>query len=77
MKIIVVDDGSTDQTGEIADLYAKWFPEVVAVVHKGNGGHAFGVNTGLKLAKGRYFKVIDLDDWPEETAYRELKKDNG
>lgn len=44
------------------------------MVHKGNGGHAFGVNTGLKLAKGRYFKVIDLDDWPEETAYRELKK---
>lgn len=74
VEIIVVDDGSTDQTGEIAELYAKWFPEIVTVVHKENGGHGSGVNTGLKLAKGRYFKVVDSDDWLEETAYRELLK---
>lgn len=72
VEIIVVDDGSTDQTGEIAEFYAKRFPEVVTVVHKENGGHGSGVNTGLKLANGRYFKVVDSDDWLEETAYREL-----
>ena len=55
VEIIVVDDGSTDQTGEIAELYAKWFPEIVTVVHKENGGHGSGVNEGLKLAKGRFF----------------------
>ena len=72
VEIIVVNDGSTDRTGEIAESYASLFPEIVTVVHKENGGHGSGVNTGLKLASGRYFKVVDSDDWLEETAYREL-----
>lgn len=72
VEIIVVDDGSADGTGEIADCYARWFPEIVTVVHKENGGHGSGVNTGLRLASGRYFKVVDSDDWLEESAYREL-----
>ena len=74
VEVIVVDDGSTDRTGEIAEMYAAWFPETVRVVHKENGGHGSGVNMGLKLADGRYFKVMDSDDWLEETAYRELLK---
>lgn len=74
VEVIVVDDGSTDQTGEIAEMYAACFPEIVRVVHKENGGHGSGVNVGLKLANGRYFKVVDSDDWLEETAYRELLK---
>jgi len=72
VEIIVVDDGSTDQTGKIADSYQSWYPDIVRVVHKGNGGHGSGVNTGLKLATGKYFKVVDSDDWLEEKAYMEL-----
>lgn len=74
VEIIVVDDGSVDKTGEIADRYAKWLPEIVTVVHKENGGHGSGVNTGLRLASGKYFKVVDSDDWLEEKEYRELLK---
>ncbi|MCI8320042.1 MAG: glycosyltransferase family 2 protein [Dorea sp.] len=72
IEIIVVNDGSTDRTGEIADDYVRRFPDTVRVVHKENGGHGSGVNTGLALATGRYFKVLDSDDWLDEGAYRKL-----
>ena len=74
VEIIVVDDGSDDGTGEIAERYARRFPEIVTVVHKENGGHGSCINTGLRLASGMYFKVVDSDDWLEEEAYRELLK---
>lgn len=47
-EIIIVDDGSTDRTGEIADNYARNYPEIVRVVHQENGGHGAGVNAGLR-----------------------------
>ena len=65
-EIIIVDDGSTDRTGEIADNYARNYPEIVRVVHQENGGHGSGVNAGLALATGKYFKVVDSDDWLDE-----------
>lgn len=72
VEIIIVDDGSTDATGEIADDYKEHYPDIVRVVHKKNGGHGSGVNAGLERASGVYFKVVDSDDWLEEGAYARL-----
>ena len=63
VEIILIDDGSTDRTGEIADAYAKKYPSIVRVVHQENGGHGEGINQGLKNASGKYFKTVDSDDW--------------
>lgn len=63
VEVIVVDDGSQDLTGEIADEYAATAPGVYRVVHQDNAGHGGAINTGLRHARGRYFKVLDADDW--------------
>lgn len=62
VEIIVIDDGSKDNTGAIADRYAKKYPGIVRVIHQENGGHGEGINQGLKHATGKYFKVVDSDD---------------
>ena len=59
VEIIIVNDGSKDATGKIADYYEKLYPGIVRAVHKENGGHGSGVNAGLKLATGMYFKALE------------------
>ncbi len=72
VEIIIIDDGSKDNTGKIADTYKEKYPDIIKVVHQENGGHGEGINTGLKHATGKYFKVIDSDDWVNEKAYKKL-----
>lgn len=62
VEIIIIDDGSADQTGVIADAFAERYPDIVRVIHQPNGGHGEGVNQGLAHASGTYFKVVDSDD---------------
>ena len=71
-EIILIDDGSTDGTREIADEYQNRFPDIVKTVHKENGGHGSGVNKGLEMAEGLYFKVVDSDDWLDPEACQKL-----
>lgn len=75
VEIIIVDDGSAgDRTGEIADEYARRYPDIVKAVHQKNGGHGSAVNKGLENAAGLYFKVVDSDDWVKREAYEEVLK---
>ena len=69
VEIIIVDDGSKDDTAAIADEYAAKYPNIVKTVHQENGGHGEAVNTGLRNATGLYFKVVDSDDWVNKEAY--------
>lgn len=69
VEILIVDDGSRDQTAQIADEYAAKYPTIVKAIHQENGGHGSAVNAGIANASGLYFKVVDSDDWVKEEAY--------
>ncbi len=68
VEIIVVNDGSKDKTSEIGHQYAAKYPGIVKVVDKENGGHGDAVNYGLENATGKYFKVVDSDDWVDKES---------
>ena len=69
VEILVVDDGSTDDTAAIADRWAAEHPSVVRAIHQENRGHGGAVMTGIRHASGTYFKVVDSDDWVDEEAF--------
>lgn len=70
-EIIVVDDGSPDESGKIADEWAEKHAEV-RVIHKENGGCASARSAGLAAACGRYVGFIDSDDWVDEGMFEAL-----
>ncbi|EOS38599.1 glycosyltransferase family 2 protein [Lachnospiraceae bacterium] len=72
VEILIVNDGSTDKTKKIGKHYAEKFPSIVKVINKENGGHGDAVNSGLSHASGKYFKVVDSDDWVDEDALIKL-----
>lgn len=72
IEIIIVDDGSKDNTGKIGDEYQEKYPDIVKVIHQENGGHGEGVNQGIRHAKGIYYKVVDSDDWLDTESLRKL-----
>lgn len=63
LEILVVDDGSKDHTKEIAEEYVKKYPDMICLIAKENGGHGSTINAALEKATGKYFRVIDSDDW--------------
>jgi len=63
IEVLIIDDGSTDNTLKIAHDFEQKYPEIVKCIHEENKGHGGAIQTGLKLASGIYFKVVDSDDW--------------
>lgn len=72
LDVIIVDDGSKDATGEIADRWAAEYPGIVRVIHQENGGHGEGLNQGILNAQGLYFKSVDADDRLDTEALKIL-----
>lgn len=72
VEIIIVNDGSKDNTPDIAEEYRERFPSIIKVVNKENGGHGSAVNSGIEHATGLYFKVVDSDDWVNQSAYIQI-----
>ena len=69
IEVLVVDDGSKDNTGLIATDYQNRYPETIHYVKKENGGHGSTINKGMQLASGKYFRIIDGDDYVDCDAF--------
>ena len=67
-EIIIVNDGSKDGTLKIAKGYEERLPDVVKVIDKPNGHYGSCINAALEIAAGRYFRILDADDWMDTAA---------
>lgn len=72
VEILVVNDGSKDNTSAIGHEYEAKYPGIVKVIDKENGGHGSAVNAGVEHATGLFFKVVDSDDWVKKSAYLDI-----
>lgn len=72
MEVLLINDGSTDSSADIALGYTRKHPEVFRLINKENGGHGSTINRGIQEAAGRYFKVLDSDDWVDPEALDKL-----
>lgn len=63
IEVIVVDDGSQDDTAKIANNFCQKYPDIFRLEQKSNGGHGSAINFVLPLVRGKYLKAVDADDW--------------
>lgn len=77
-EILLIDDGSTDDSGVICDRYAREYSECIRVIHKANGGLSDARNMGIEAALGDWITFPDPDDWVEPDyveAFMSLQKE--
>lgn len=72
IEVLVVNDGSKDSTPILAKKYEEQYPNTFKVIDKANGGHGSTVNKGIEVATGKYFKVVDGDDWVLQDGFVNL-----
>ena len=74
LEVLVVIDGATDRSSEIAHTYQDRFPDTFRVIDKENGNYGSCVNRGLKEAAGKYIKILDADDSFDTANFKEFLK---
>lgn len=74
LEVVAVNDGSRDGSLSILNEYKEKYPETLVVIDKENGGHGSAVNAGLKAATGKYFRVLDSDDWVDTASFVRMVK---
>lgn len=72
IEVLIIDDGSPDCSYKIAEAYQKQYPSSFRLIRKENGGHGSTINRGIREATGKYFKVLDGDDWVNQEAFVNL-----
>ena len=72
LEVLVINDGSTDQSSRIAHSYQQSFPGTFRVIDKSNGNYGSCINTGLAQAKGEFIKILDADDCFDSKGLEEL-----
>lgn len=72
IEVLIVDDGSKDGTAAIAKRYEAQYPDSFRLISKENGGHGSTINVGIREARGKYFKVVDGDDWVDKDGFTTL-----
>ena len=70
LEVIVVNDGTPDNSVAVAQKFVDWYPQTFQIVSKENGGHGSAINTGVEHVTGKYFKVVDADDWVDTAALK-------
>lgn len=72
IEVLVINDGSKDNTLNIAKEYELKYPDTIKVIDKENGGWGSAVNIAIKKATGKYFKILDSDDWFDSDSFIKL-----
>ena len=72
IEVLIIDDGGKDKTVELATPYAQKYPDTFRIIHKENGGYGTTVNLAVQLAQGKYFRLLDGDDWFDKKGLRKL-----
>lgn len=72
LEVLAINDGSKDGTLALAREYEARFPEILRVIDKPNGGWGTVINMAIAEARGRYFKILDSDDWFDKAAFAEF-----
>ena len=72
LEVIVVNDGSKDRSLDIMKAFQQKRPDIIRIIDKENGHYGSCINAGLQMAKGKYFRPLDADDWMDTEVLSKL-----